>query len=173
MLTNNLPVNIPPLLPSGPDVSCFKFVPRFHSFFHGSPALLADCCSIMSVLSGSDHLSNVYASYTIPSFFIIAVKAVDFNLNRKTLRLVINIKDYSMKVEIPQIRGYRGRDRLVVGFTTTGSWIYNTYAISAYHHLSCEFESRSGRGVQHYVIKFVSFLRVLRFPPLIKLTATI
>ena len=36
----------------------------------------------------------------------------------------------------------------------------------------CEFESRSGRGVQHYVIKFVSdlwqvvvFLRVLRFPP--------
>ena len=33
-----------------------------------------------------------------------------------------------------------------------------TYAISAYHHSSCEFESRSGRGVQHYVIKFVSDL---------------
>jgi hypothetical protein len=39
----------------------------------------------------------------------------------------------------------------------------------------CEFESRSGRGVQHYVIKFVSdlgqvggFLRVLRFPLPIK-----
>ena len=37
-----------------------------------------------------------------------------------------------------------------------------------------------GRGVQHYVIKFVSdlrqvggFLRVLRFPPSIKLTTTI
>jgi hypothetical protein len=30
-----------------------------------------------------------------------------------------------------------------------------TCAISAYHHW-CEFESRSGRGVQHYVIKFVS-----------------
>ena len=66
----------------------------------------------------------------------------------------------------------RGRDRMVVGFITT-------YAISAYHHRCCEFESRSGRGVQHYVI-FVSdlrqvggFLRVLRFPPLIKLTATI
>jgi hypothetical protein len=36
----------------------------------------------------------------------------------------------------------------------------------------CGFESRPGRGVQHYVIKFVSdlrqvggFLRVLRFPP--------
>ena len=70
-------------------------------------------------------------------------------------------------------RGHRGHDRMVVGFTTT-------YAISAYHHLCCEFESRSRRGVQHYAIKFVSdlrqiggFLQVLRFPPSIKLTATI
>jgi hypothetical protein len=54
------------------------------------------------------------------------------------------------------------------------------YAISAYHHLCYEFESRSGWGVQHYVIKIVidlrqvsGFLRVLRFPPPIKLTATI
>ena len=60
---------------------------------------------------------------------------------------------------------YRGRDRIVVVFTTT----YAISAISAYHHC-CEFESRSGRGVQHYMIKFVSdwrqvggFLRVLRF----------
>ena len=37
-------------------------------------------------------------------------------------------------------RGHRGCDRMVVGFTTT-------YAISAYHHWCCEFESRSGRGV--------------------------
>ena len=36
-----------------------------------------------------------------------------------------------------------------------------------------ELESWSGRGVQHYVIKFVSgFLWVLRFPPPLKLTAT-
>jgi hypothetical protein len=62
---------------------------------------------------------------------------------------------------------------MVVGFTTT-------YAISAYHHWCCEFESRTGRGVQHYVIKFVSdlrpiggFLWVLRFPLPTKLTATI
>jgi hypothetical protein len=54
-----------------------------------------------------------------------------------------------------------GRDRMVVGFT---------YAI----------ESRSGQGVQHNVIKFASdlrqvggFLRVLWFPPPIKLTAMI
>jgi hypothetical protein len=72
-----------------------------------------------------------------------------------------------------QDRGRCGRDRMVVGFTTT-------YAISAYHHWCFEFESRSGRGAQHYVIKFVSdllqvdgFLQVLWFPPPIKLTATI
>jgi hypothetical protein len=33
----------------------------------------------------------------------------------------------------------RGRGRIVVGFTTT-------YAISAYHRLCCEFESRPGRA---------------------------
>ena len=33
-----------------------------------------------------------------------------------------------------------GRDGMVVGFTTT-------YAISAYHHSRCEFESCSWRGV--------------------------
>ena len=43
-------------------------------------------------------------------------------------------------------RGRRGRDRMVVGFTTT-------YSISAYHHESCEFEFR------YYVIKFVRDLR--------------
>ena len=65
--------------------------------------------------------------------------------------------------------GRRGRDRMVVGFTTT-------YAISSYHHWWCEFESQSWRGVQHYVIKFVSdlwqlgcFLQVLWFPPPTKL----
>jgi len=41
---------------------------------------------------------------------------------------------------------------MVVGFTTT-------YAITAYHHLCSELESRLGRGAQHYVIKFVSDLR--------------
>jgi hypothetical protein len=39
---------------------------------------------------------------------------------------------------------------MVVGFIAT-------YAISAYHHLCCEFESRPGEvySIQHYVIKFV------------------
>jgi hypothetical protein len=48
--------------------------------------------------------------------------------------------------------GRRGRDCMVVGLKTT-------YAINAYHHWYYEFESGSGRGVQHYVIKFVSDLR--------------
>jgi hypothetical protein len=60
---------------------------------------------------------------------------------------------------------------MVVGFNTT-------YAISAYHHWCCEFETFPWRGVQHHVIKsvndlrqFGSLLQVLRFPPPIKLTA--
>ena len=63
-----------------------------------------------------------------------------------------------------------GCDGMVVGFITT-------YVISAYHHLRCEFESRSWRGMlnaQHYVIKFVSNFRYVGgFHPPIKLTATI
>ena len=46
-----------------------------------------------------------------------------------------------------------------------------TCVISAYHHWFCEFESRSGRGEQHYVIKYFrdlrqvgGILRVLKFP---------
>ena len=74
------------------------------------------------------------------------------------------------------LRGRRGRDRMLVGFTTT-------CAISAYHHYLV-VSSNPVHGevylIQHYVIKFVSdlrqvcgFLWVLRFPPPIKLTATI
>jgi hypothetical protein len=47
--------------------------------------------------------------------------------------------------------GRRGCDGIVVGFTTT-------YAINDYHHWCCEFESRPGRAVLHYVIKFISDL---------------
>ena len=74
------------------------------------------------------------------------------------------------------MQGFRhGRDRMVVGFTST-------YATSAYHPISCEFDSPSDKvySIQHYVIKFVSdlrqfsvFLWVLWFHPPIKLTAMI
>ena len=68
-------------------------------------------------------------------------------------------------------KGRRDRHRMGIEFTTT-------YAISIYPHLCFMFESRSGQGVQHYVIKLVvSDLRqvggFLRFPPPIKLTTTI
>jgi hypothetical protein len=69
-------------------------------------------------------------------------------------------------------RGHRGRDRMVVGFTTTCT-------ISVYHYLGLWVRSPL-MAIQHYVIKLISdlrktieFLRVLRFPPPIKLTATI
>jgi len=52
-----------------------------------------------------------------------------------------NPKNHSISIEL---KGHRARDRMVVGFTTT-------YAIGVYHHWCCEFESRSGRGEQHYV----------------------
>ena len=55
--------------------------------------------------------------------------------------------------------GRRGRVRMVVVFTFT-------YVIGAYHHWGCEFESRSGRDVEHYVIKLFSDLRpVCDFSP--------
>ena len=42
-----------------------------------------------------------------------------------------------------------------------GSWIYyyQLQSVPITTEWCCEFESRSGRGVQHYVIKFVSDLR--------------
>ena len=82
-----------------------------------------------------------------------------------------NIRNYLCRHVLHCMKDW-GRDRILVGFTTT-------YAISAYHHWYCELESRSGWGV-HYVIKFVcdlqqdgGFLWILVFPPPIKLTATI
>jgi hypothetical protein len=47
----------------------------------------------------------------------------------------------STLLEIIWVR--RGRDHMVVGFTTT-------YAIGAYHSWCFEFDFRSGWGVQHY-----------------------
>ena len=64
---------------------------------------------------------------------------------------------------------------MVAGFTTI-------CAISDYHQQSCEFKPRSWRGVLDTTLcdKVVSdlrqvggFLRVLRFPPPMKLTTTI
>jgi len=50
-------------------------------------------------------------------------------------------------------RSRHGSDPMIVRITTT-----YMYAISVYHHWSCEFESHSGGeySIQHYVIKFIS-----------------
>jgi hypothetical protein len=41
--------------------------------------------------------------------------------------------------------GRHARGRMLVGFTTT-------YAISAYYHYRCEFESRTWRGVLNTIL---------------------
>jgi competence protein ComGF len=78
------------------------------------------------------------------------------------VQVINNVMDVYLVNFFISCQGRRGRDRMVVEFTST-------YAISAYHHWCCEFKSQSGRGVQHYVIKFVSDLRqiggLLRFHP--------
>jgi hypothetical protein len=67
------------------------------------------------------------------------------------------------------------RDHMVGGFTTSLPMQSVPITTDVWG-----FDFLSGRGVQHYVIKFVSdlwqvdgFLRVLQFAPPIKLTATI
>ena len=70
------------------------------------------------------------------------------------------------------IRGHPYRDSMVVGFTTTCAITTNVVISNSTHG---EMYS-----IQHFVITFVSdlqqvecFLLALRFPPTIKLTATI
>jgi hypothetical protein len=67
------------------------------------------------------------------------------------------------------------RDRMVVGFTTTCAISAITTNVVGSNPVHSEVYS-----IQHYVIKFISnlrqvggFLRVLRFPPPIKLAAMI
>ena len=55
-----------------------------------------------------------------------------------------------------------------------GRW--TTYAISAYRHWCCEFESRSGRGAQHYVIRVCHWFATCRWfspgPPVSSINQT-
>ena len=72
-------------------------------------------------------------------------------------------------------RGRRGRDRMVVEYTTTCAIVHITAKVVSSNPVHGEVYS-----IQHYVIQFVSdlrqvcdFLRVFRFHPPIKLTVTI
>ena len=67
--------------------------------------------------------------------------------------------------------GRRGRNRMIVVFITTYAIILVPITTKVVSSNPVHDEVYS---IQHYVIKFVGgFLRVLRFPPSIKLTATI
>jgi hypothetical protein len=104
-----------------------------------------------------------------------------FLFNNETWPILLHTCIYKSKTYISNIKPKWGPS----WSWSYGSWIYNDLCnISAYHHQCCEFKSRiKERCTQYniyYVIKFVinlqqvgGFLRVLRFPPPIKLTATI
>ena len=65
----------------------------------------------------------------------LSINTFNFNLTEFVFNQVVNQnKNYYVS------RGHCGRDRMVVEFRTI-------YAISSYHHLSCEFEPHSWRGV--------------------------
>ena len=67
-------------------------------------------------------------------------------------KLYTRLLYWAIQISTQYLRGRRDHDRMVAEFTTV-------YAISAaYRHWCCEFESRSGRGVQHYVIKVCQWL---------------
>jgi hypothetical protein len=66
-----------------------------------------------------------------------------YNLQLLIAPFASSVFHCSLSLPLWYLRGFLS---IVVGFTTT-------YAVSSYHHWCCEFESRSGRSVQHYVIK--------------------
>ena len=87
------------------------------------------------------------------SDLIVSLKNSGITLLLKIKIIISNLWQSRTNVKIC-LRGCRGHDNMVVGFITT-------YAISAYYHWHCEFESRTGEvySIQYYVIKFVSDLR--------------
>ena len=75
------------------------------------------------------------------------------------------------------MKAHRGRDGMIVGFTTTDAISPITTKVVSWNHVDGEVYL-----IQHYVIKFVSNLRQVggflwalrcQFPPPIKVTTTI
>ena len=100
---------------------------------------------------------------------LIKVSKIHSNNSNWTFTSIIVWHSYICCTHLMYCRNRRGRDRMVVGFIIT-------YAISA-HHVSSNPVHGEVYSIQHYVIKSVSDLRqvggFLRFPPPMKLTATI
>ena len=96
-----------------------------HHCLNSLVIIISFCLAIISV--------PCYASKYNPSYNMSFSLLLHYN--RTTLQYISTFK-YSMY----QVRGCHGRDRMVVGFTTT-------CAISAYHHWSCKFEHSLWQGV--------------------------
>ena len=100
---------------------------------------------------------------------LIKVSKIHINNSNWNSTSIIVWHSYICCTHLMYCRNRRGRDRMVVGFIIT-------YAISA-HHVSSNPVHGEVYSIQHYVIKSVSDLRqvggFLRFPPPMKLTATI
>jgi hypothetical protein len=90
-----------------------------------------------------------YCVWVEQHVYLPTVVSISWHYKNSTKRVGL----VQSKYHLIECRSCRGRVRMVVGFTTT-----YVYAISAIHHWCCEFESWSGQGVQHYVIKLVSDL---------------
>jgi hypothetical protein len=74
----------------------------------------------------SGRVSSSYFNSGIRHVTLVTIPVISLEWGKERTRLWLR-----------QTMGRRGRDHMVVGFTTT-------YATSAYYHWSCEFESRSG-----------------------------
>jgi hypothetical protein len=109
-------------------------------------------CVFGFLLDGAEHLFQQYISYIVAVSFVgggnqrtrrkpsTCRKLLSSNL---LLFLLLFLSSSSSKCVNLCFRDRRICHPISVGFTTT-------YVISAYHHWCCEFESRSGRDVQHY-----------------------
>jgi len=87
----------------------------------------------------TDNIASIAASPTGRAVILVIMYVEIFKTG--VILLIGDVKMcllMTLYLSIPRV--HRDRDRMVVEFTTT-------YAISAYHHLSCELESRSWRGV--------------------------
>ena len=78
---------------------------------------------------------------------------------REIITIVTNRTMMTLVLNVSYLRQDICGHCMVVGFITT-------YAISDYHHWCCEFKSRSGKSVQHHVIKFFSRLATGRLSSL-------
>jgi len=65
--------------------------------------------------------------------------AICYTTDYQLLATTFFIKYFPKNLKIQEVGGHRGHDHMVVRITTT-------YVISAYHHLSREFESHSWRS---------------------------